>query len=50
MARIRIHQKSKDKLDEATDLIEGTKSGIASQAIENYADNIIEEYGDENNE
>jgi len=44
--RIRIDKDAKRKLDDASDVIDGTKTGIASELIREGCEDIIEEYED----
>jgi hypothetical protein len=43
MARIRIDNDSKEKLEKASELIDGTKSGLASEFIREKSEQIIDE-------
>lgn len=44
--RIRIDKDAKKKLDKASDVIEGTKTGIASELVRDGCEEIIQEYKD----
>lgn len=46
MARVRIDDDSAEKLEEAADLIDGTKSGLASEFIREKSEEIIDEHSD----
>ena len=43
MARVRIDNDANEKLDKIADSLEGTKSGLASEAIRRFVDQVQDE-------